>query len=189
MDRAAVFLALIWLCVACTHQCDSPSGAPASEAMEAGDAVVPDARVQGETQAKFVELLVAKPDYVEAWGLVTYSGWADQGQFFVLAKAQRRDPLLVHIPPGGKEMKPEVAIGAEMWAAFQNELEDFAKLDDLDAKALDGTQYEYFCVQKSGPPGQQKAKVTKRVFMNNPFLMEEAKGHHEIVNRFLDLNK
>jgi hypothetical protein len=166
-------------------------------------------RVQQQWQSAFVSHLKtfapAQAD-LEVWGLFTYGGWSDSGQY--LAISQGGEHHFYFIPPnylagGGKtknqpifrpereKAKDSWVLDHKGWEHFRQPLDpsqwqglekaagEFMGLEDLSARVFDGLEVEFI----HGRRLKGELHIDKRVFFNNPD-EKTGKRHRDALERF-----
>jgi hypothetical protein len=150
-------------------------------------------RVQEAWQSAFLHMLAqAKDKAASGWGVLTYSGWADSGQFFMIVDGSKKSFYQVPVNYQTKS-KDHTSWRLEpaLWQHFHLSLkpaqvqaieaaaQGFRGLKDLNAKVFDGLEIEYVHAHKLG----DKVVVDSRMYMHSAG-DADSKKHQEIADDF-----
>jgi hypothetical protein len=205
-------LAIICLCwwTGCTtRQVQADPKLRLTHKTEIEDAGKP--RVQEKWQRAFLQYLgEIDSTKLEAWAVLTYSGWSDAGQFFFVHgdkndffyqvpenyhSVARNSKTPVPMPERSDEKSPwilerskwanfEKSVSAEKKNRFASSLGTFMALEDLKSSVFDGMEIEFVHVQRRG----KGLVVDKRVFMHSPN-REKSPAHWAAFDGFLSAVK
>ncbi len=132
-------------------------------------------------QDKFLEIF--RKDYPKAnvaYGLFSYSGWANDGQVMVFGEEGKGGVALAS-KPASKNVDSTRELSAAEFAAIEKELKGFRELDDLETGVMDGLQFEFV---KATKDSSGEIKVSQRTYMNNPGVGKPAPQHTALVKAF-----
>lgn len=141
--------------------------------------------VQPEWKKKSVALFEASPSTAQAWGLLSSSGWADNGQYFILQKSPTEPAVLYYAAPGASAWAAPQPISSAEWQIFRQGIGQAISLPPFFSAAFDGVEYDFFMLYKEGDKTQ-----TRTLYMNNPAAFPaKAIQYNQLVEQFFALAK
>jgi hypothetical protein len=190
--RLAILPAFAFLAVACGNSACTFRRSPESEA-NLHDVKKPavkmaaklvDARIQPAWQEAFSERAAAL-GAVEAWGLFSDAGYADDGQIMIFALGDGTATVEV-VSPGGRAPKVLLPVSAADLLQLRKELGGLDELEDFVEPSFDGIRREavhMVRVADSGPLDVKTRIMIVRVSSN------QAPRHMAVVDSFARIRK
>jgi len=128
--------------------------------------VVDAPRVMANWQQRMDGMLAERASGDEAFGLFSYGGWANAGQYIVFMNRDRSSARLALVEPSSKEINKERDLTAVELQRLNAQLKAVDALDNVvpDKAVFDAIEYEFVHTRKDG----DKLLVLKRIYMQNP---------------------
>jgi len=143
-----------------------PSGATGANAEQAAPSTGDKPRVMANWQQTMNELLRERPAGEEAYGLFSYGGWANAGQFMVFINQERTGGQLALVEPSSKKINKDRSLTGKELERLLTHLKGIENLQDFipQGAVFDAIEYELVKVRlESGQP-----VAVKRIYMQNP---------------------
>lgn len=147
-----------------------------------------EARVRVKEQEKFIEYFRNSKELLKAWGLFSYGGYLDDGQYKISLSAANN--IFIHysepVTPGSHKNSQdghmvykalEINSSKKLWQDFYSKLYDLEKdLVPFHITQFDGRVYEFLFLSKKekGSP-----LFLKRTFFDDPYLKKEGTENHQ----------
>lgn len=134
-----------------------------------------------EKWSSYLQGVLSKDTYAEAWALLSSSSMEDSGQTMVYKIAEGDKARLEIVGRNSVKVQQTLAIEGQPWVTFK----ELVKNDNLEdfTDSFDGVTYTYVHYKKNGP----KIVLVKRITMINPSTSPVAEKQAKFVSEFLKL--
>ena len=156
-----------------------------------------DAAVRKKEQAKFIGTFSDSKEFLEAWGLFSYGGFSDDGQFQIF---EAQSHIHFHYAEASllsgkkssqdghlKYKKFRLQKTSSQWLEFNSNLQKLEKnLAPFRITHFDGRIYDFLWLRKN----KEGVITSQRVYFDDPFLrMSETKSLQKLLSLFKDFSK
>ncbi len=132
-------------------------------------------------QEHAIKIFTEYKDAKVAYLLLSSSGYANNGQYFVLDTGSQA--IFYAAKAGEKELSLNPALTEAKRAEFLSAMQECTSLESLQSKIYDGVQYRFVRFAKVAGIVSEVQNLT----MNNPELVQGAVAHQKLVKSFLSL--
>jgi hypothetical protein len=141
----------------------SPTSTPLEGSSLVASKDAPDARIQTEWQAAFLEDLSKRAPDTDSWGLFSQGGWGDDGQTVVIRESGATTVFVVPLNARDHGVPDGKVVPANLCSTFESAAGRADNLEDNVTTAFDALEYEYLHARKLG---SGKVQVLRRMRFN-----------------------